>query len=138
MNAPLSPKQIEARLPVWRALSDLFLDTALQDYNYKYVADVVFESDFEPAEMQCILWKEVFPALADNLRIATGEWGAFEESWLQQRITNVLSGKERGCGNYGLISVNAVRAIIEDAWTEVCRYLPSDYKNAADGNRQGV
>lgn len=132
MSAPLSKTQIEARLPLWRALSDLFLDTELQDYDYKHIAKVVLESKFNPMEVQYILWNEVFPALAGNLRIATGEWSGFADDWLQQRITNVLSGKGPGHGSYGLISVNAVRTIIADAWVEVCRYLPPDYRNAAD------
>lgn len=132
INAPLSEAEIEARLPLWRALSDLFLDTELQDYDYKQLANVVLESGVEPPEVQRILWNEVFPALADNLRVATGEWSAFQDDWLRERIPNVLLGKERGPGTYGLISDADTRAVIADAWAKACNYLPSEYGDAAD------
>ena len=138
MSALLSKTQIEARLPLWRVLSDLFLDTELQNYHYEHIAEVVLESNFKPSEVQRFLWDEVFPALADNLRIATGEWGAFEDDWLRQRIPNVLSGKEPGCGSYGLISVDDVRVIIADAWVKVCKYLPSDYRDSANVINQKI
>lgn len=31
-----SINEIERRRPVWQALSDLFLDTKLEDYNFRY------------------------------------------------------------------------------------------------------
>ena len=132
VGAPLSEAEIEARLPLWRALSDLFLDTELQGYHYKYLAKVVLESGLKPAEVQRILWNEVFPALADNLRIATGEWSGFQDDWLRERILNVLSGRERRPGTYGLISVAATRAVIAETWAKACSYLPPEYRDAAD------
>lgn len=111
------------RLPIWSALSDLFLDTELQPSDFKYTAERLRESGLPPSELQDILWNEVFPALGDNLRIGTGEWGGFSDEWLQERILSVMNGSETGIGNYGLITIEQVRKIIGDAWSEVRRYL---------------
>lgn len=119
----LGPDEIEARLPVWRALSNLFLDTELQSDDYRFIAESLRESGFPLAQIEEILWNEVFPALADNLRIITGEWSGFSEDWLRERIPAVLNGDRRGMGRTGLISGNAVRKIIAEEWAEVSRQV---------------
>ena len=124
---------IEQRLPLWKALSDLFLDTALEDADFKHIATQVLDSSFPPDAVQEILWEEVFPALADNLRIGTGEWSAFEDDWLKSRIVNVLNGAEQGVGSYGLISEVQVRRIVADAWNKVSDHLPDTFRHADSG-----
>lgn len=128
MSTELSSKEIDCRLPVWQAMSDLFLDTELQEFQYKYIAKVIVASEFTAQEIHYILWNEVFPALADNLRIVSGEWQMFQDEWLVKRIMNVLSKKESSLGFFGLISVKATRNIIVEAWEEVCKYMPPEYK----------
>ena len=124
----LDSKAVADRLPLWSALSDLFLDTELNESDLRYVAARVLKSGFSPTSVQEILWNEVFPALADNLRIATGEWSGFDGLWLQQRIVKVMNGVERAPGGYGLITVSQARKIIAETWREVCQYLPEEYR----------
>ena len=115
------------RLPVWRALSNLFLDTELGQADYQRIAGEIAASEFSRAEISEILWREVFPALADNLRIVAGEWDGFADDWLRERILAVRSGRQKGPGFWGLMSVGKTRELVADAWDEVQRRLPGDY-----------
>jgi hypothetical protein len=91
----------------------------------------VLASGFDAAQVQQVLWHEVFPALADNLRIIAGEWGVFDDRWLRQRIVDVMTGAVPGAsGPGGLITLAQVRKITEASWAEVCVHLPPDYRLA--------
>ena len=122
----IDPWALEKRLPIWKALSDLFLDTELDQSDFKRAAGQLRDLEFTTPEIQEILWEEVFPALGDNLRIGTGEWSDFSAEWLQRRILNVMNGSERGMGSYGLITIEQTRKIIDDGWREICRYLSDE------------
>lgn len=76
----------ERRLTVWRALSELFLDTELDTTAYARIAQVVAASGYSPDELQTILWNELFPVLQDNLRSVAGEWSGWPDEWLVQHI----------------------------------------------------
>ncbi len=115
--------ELEKRLPVWRALSDLFLDTELNHSDFEYIANRIRKSDYSALEAQTILWNEVFPALGDNLRIGTGEWAYFSDDWLQERILRVLNGTDEASGGYGLITVSQARQVIAENWYKVLTFL---------------
>ncbi len=121
----ISQEYLKNRLPVWKALSNLFLDTELDQSDYRYIVKEIEKSGFSRLETQEILWKEVFPALADNLRIVAGEWGGFSDKWLQNRILNVMNGSEKGPGFWGLMTVKQTQKIIDDTWNEVQSQLSS-------------
>ena len=121
----LSESEIEKRLPVWNALSDLFLDTELDAITHKYIAKVVVESGYEPQEIHDILWQEVLPAAGDNLRIVAGEWAGFNPDWLKERILAVKVQDSFTLADGGLISVDALIDITRQEWSKVCRYMPS-------------
>ena len=111
------------RLPVWKALSELFLDTELDQSSYRYIASQIKASGFTTLEVEDMLWQEVFPALADNLRIVAGEWAGFSDDWLQERILNVINGTEKGPGFWGLTTVKQTRRIVSESWKEVEKHL---------------
>ncbi len=120
----LSESEIEKRFPVWNALSDLFLDTELDAITHKYIAKVVVESGYEPQEIHDILWKEVLPAVGDNLRIVAGEWAGFNPEWLKERILFVIAQDSFAMAGGGLISVDALIDITQQEWQKVCCYMP--------------
>ena len=91
----MNANDLDARLPVWTALSDLFLDTELDPRDYRHISGVIVESGYAAGEIERILWLEVFPALADNLRSVAGEWAGFDGDWLETRILAVTSGQAR-------------------------------------------
>lgn len=74
------------RRPVWEALSELFLDTELRDPDLRRIAKVVAASSYSPAELEAILYDELYPILIWNLRTAAGVWVGFDGAWLEERI----------------------------------------------------
>lgn len=72
--------EVERRLPVWHALSELFLDTELQPGDYRRIAARLAESGFSTAELRAILHDEVTPAFAVNLMSVAGEWTPWSEA----------------------------------------------------------
>jgi hypothetical protein len=84
MSEPV--KEIARRRPVWKALSDLFLDTELQDYTFRYIARILAESGYDDDTLHYILYGEVFPVCMPSLLSLTGEWAGFSLEWVEERI----------------------------------------------------
>lgn len=63
----LDEVDIARRTPVWHALSELFVGKELQDYDYRYIAEVLQQSGYAPATLQDILVDEVAPVFQGNL-----------------------------------------------------------------------
>lgn len=76
----------EDRLKIWRALSDLFLDTEIEDYVFKNIARTVSACGLSLSEAEEILWYEVYPVLEGNLRSVAGVWEGWSDSWLVQNL----------------------------------------------------
>ncbi|MCT2564291.1 DUF7079 family protein [Chryseobacterium herbae] len=83
------------RTPVWIALSDFYLDTELQDSDFRYIAKTILESPYTFEEVKTINTYEVFPLLQSNLLQPAGEWACFNEKWLVEAITAHLETKNR-------------------------------------------
>ena len=77
---------LKIRKPLCVALSDLFLDTELQDYNHVYIAKAMKNSAYTLDEINDVLMLEVFPVCIANLYSVAGEWAGFDESWLCDTI----------------------------------------------------
>jgi hypothetical protein len=73
----MSPEEIERRRPVWRAMSDLFLDTEVRG-NVPFVARACAESGYDDTTLARIFWTEVFPEAIGNLLSVCGEWCVLE------------------------------------------------------------
>lgn len=63
----LTEAELTSRVPVWYALSELFTGRELQDYDYRWMAQVLKESGLSREEIFVILDEEVAPALQGNL-----------------------------------------------------------------------
>src|SRR5688500_1297338 len=72
--------KIEERAPVWIALSELFLDTELQDDDRERIAKTLAASPYSEKKLEEILRFEVTPVLKANLRCVAGEWSGFDEA----------------------------------------------------------
>jgi hypothetical protein len=82
----LTAIEIERRLPVWYALSELFLDTELQPEDYRRIAGCLSLSGFERTELQAILENEVAPAFVFNRLDVAGEWC----SWGAEEVREIM------------------------------------------------
>lgn len=71
--------ETQKRLPVWTVLSELFLDTSLDERDYDRIAEVLSRSAFSRAEIERILRDEVSPAFVRNLFSVAGEWQPWSE-----------------------------------------------------------
>ena len=83
------------RLPVWNALSEVFLDTELQESDYRRIASALATSPYTVGEIEDILRYEVYPACHQNLLCIAGEWGGFDEEWLVERIAPFCGRRPR-------------------------------------------
>jgi hypothetical protein len=73
------------RIAVWKALSELFLDTdpaLLEDG----IVGALAASPYDVDEIEAILLWEVYPVCRRNLASVAGAWSGFDEEWLLMRI----------------------------------------------------
>ncbi len=90
----LSEDEIQARLPLWCALSELFLDTEMQDAHYLAIARAAREGGFSAEQVRDSLEREVFPAFAPNLMSVAGEWAGFRPDYVRERVLQVLGRQQ--------------------------------------------
>lgn len=75
-----------ARVQVWDAFSEMFLDSYRDDAEQQWLAELIAESPFSFAELAHILLFEVEPVCGPNLyQSPGGEWAGFEPNWLIER-----------------------------------------------------
>lgn len=89
------PLNLEARRPVWVALSEFYLDTELQDSDFRHIAFAILDSPYTFEEVRKIDKYEVFPVLHANLLSVAGEWAGFDEEALVGSITSRLNRKNK-------------------------------------------
>lgn len=82
---------IDQRKPVWNALSDLYLDTELDDLDFKRIAIVFVNSPYSLDEILTINKHEVYPLLVINLFNLAGVWEGFNEDSLVDSILSRLN-----------------------------------------------
>lgn len=82
----LSVEEIESRKPVWSALSELWLDTELQETDLNHIASAMARSKYSLRELRAIYLYEVAPVVYPNLMTDAGEWAGFNEEWLYSEI----------------------------------------------------
>jgi hypothetical protein len=78
----------DARIPIWNALSDLYLDTDVT-LSHDHIVRTLAASPYSLDELHEMLMYDVHPALYRNLMSVAGEWAGFDEAWLVERIAAV-------------------------------------------------
>jgi hypothetical protein len=86
----LMPEELASRRLVWVALSDLWLDTELQESDLAHIASALNQSGYSLAQIRAIHLDEVAPVLFPNLLSVAGVWGGFDEEWLCEAILQRL------------------------------------------------
>ncbi|HEY0621456.1 DUF7079 family protein [Sphingomonas sp.] len=81
-----SDAEIEKRLPVWHALSDVFLDTKLSDEDYTEIDAALRNSAYSRILLKEIFEDEVAPAFVTNLLDVAGEW----TSWTEDEVREIM------------------------------------------------
>ena len=78
----LDDSEIERRKPVWAALSELWLDTELEEDDLRRIAEAMRRSGYSVGELRDIYLFEVAPVVFPNLLSVAGEWAGFDREWL--------------------------------------------------------
>ncbi|WP_276875111.1 DUF7079 family protein [Chryseobacterium joostei] len=91
----MGEESLENRKQVWVALSELYLDTELQESDFTYMAKILFESSFTFDEIKRIDQYEVFPVLFSNLLSPAGEWAGFNERILVKNIMKWIKTRSK-------------------------------------------
>lgn len=83
-----SPEDRDTRIPVWMALSELYLDNDAS-CACDQIARTLAASPYSLETLSRILLDEVHPALHANLLQVAGEWAGFDEAWLIAHVQAV-------------------------------------------------
>lgn len=90
----LTEAELASRVPVWYALSELFTGRELQDYDYRWMTQVLKESGLSREEIFVILDEEVAPALQANLLYnPTPVMDGWTEEDVKQLVTEYVARK---------------------------------------------
>jgi hypothetical protein len=84
--------QLHQRRPVWIALSQLYLDTELDEAQLLDILKVISESPYTIEEAKKIDFFEIYPVLKFNILSPAGEWRGFDEEWLTEKIERRFKG----------------------------------------------
>jgi len=90
----MQPDEIARRRPVWMALSELWLDTELDEGDWERLAAVLASSPYDVHQLRAIHDAEVAPAVGDNLFSVAGVWDGFDEDWLVSRCVEVADRRQ--------------------------------------------
>ena len=92
----LTEVEVARRSPVWRALSDLFLDTELQPDDHRHIAELIRRASYSLAEAEAILRNEVAPIFFTNILSVAGEWAPWSEDFVRDLVLKRLQKRWRG------------------------------------------
>ena len=110
-----SADEIERKLPVWHALSELFVDTELQPTDYRRIADALQASGYSPDELREILADEVAPAFGSNLLSVAGEW----VPWSEEEVRAIMMRSGKRVRLLKAITRRAFRRYVAAEWTKI-------------------
>lgn len=94
MQNVLTENEIKRRLPLWSAISDLWLDVEPDETLYNYIVREIIKSGYSIEQVERIYSEEVAPAVYHNLHSVAGEWTYFDEDWLREKILQNLQKQQ--------------------------------------------
>lgn len=120
---PAAEIDLERRRRVWGVLSELYLDTELDDRDNARIAAVLVDSGYGAGQLEEILYRELHPVLHTNLLSVAGEWAGFDLDWLQEQILrrpsrrssfSIIPGKWMVRGSWGAVEAQLRKT--ESSW----------------------
>ena len=87
-------RDLTHRIPVWKALSEFYLDTELSEKDYQRIAETLKVSPYSFEEILEIDLYEVFPVLQMNLLSSAGAWAGFDHEWLIEKCKQQLKHRK--------------------------------------------
>ncbi|MCE7795098.1 hypothetical protein LWE61_00855 [Sphingobium sufflavum] len=117
----LTDAERERRLPVWHALSDLFLDTESQPEDFDRIAATLRASGYPTDVLHRILVEEVAPAFGPNLFSVAGEWAGWSIDAVRETMTALLARPPRRVWRW--LTARMLRRHLDEPWAELARRL---------------
>ena len=111
--------EVPRRLPVWHALSDLFLDTELQPHDYERIATCLSKSGYSADELHRILLEEVTPAFDFNMFEIAGEWS----SWTEEAVLEIMSTSKPDSRPKRWIRERLYKGYVKGEWGKIEPFL---------------
>lgn len=114
---------IAERMPVWTALSELFLDTELDDGDLNRIAERLRESPYGRMEIERILRDEVMPAFGVNLASVAGQWTPWTQGEVHEIMVRSLQ-RAKLARWFARIAASFWWRMVERDWTRIAAMLP--------------
>ena len=111
---PLSDEDVKKRLPVWSILSETFLDTGLNGQDYDRIALELARSEFSVKTLEQIYKREVAPAFCSNMLNVAGEWRAWPDEFMKERVL-----QKRNSFLSNLVCRWLISGHIQDEWNKL-------------------
>lgn len=109
------------RAAVWRALSELCLDTEITDTMVAAIARTLVAQGVGIAEAEHILYTEIVPPLFINMTGVAGVWSGFDPVWLEAKIRQWRASAWRQAA--ARIMRPAYRCMVGDDWARVAQAM---------------
>ena len=123
MLPALTADEIDRRVPVWEAFTDLFLDND-PAFSYGYIRRVMDESSYTREQLWLILWLEVTPAFSPNLSVVTGVWDGWEREYIRDLIVRQQSRKPWLKRLLGNLPARHYQSYVEEQWRALLTTAP--------------
>lgn len=107
--------EVEAKLPVWVALSDLFLDNEQQPEDYRRIAGILKTSGLPADELRRILAEEIAPAFGPNLLSVAGQWGM----WHEDDVRDIVTRSNKGSPAFRALKRWMFRRHVAEEWAKL-------------------
>lgn len=115
-------EEISKRKPIWLALSEFYLDTELNEADFKRIAEILKESGYSFRELKQINYEEVAPVVSPNTLTVAGEWSGFDEEWLIEEIVKKINQEKRN-SIFNKIYKKYIDSITNLYWKQIEKYL---------------
>lgn len=123
-HLPPDPVDVERRVPVWHALSELFLDAEPRPHDFDRIAVAIAAAAYGRAAARAILDNEVAPVFAVNLLSVAGEWMGWSSDSVRDAVVAAMK-QNRFSRWRARLRARAARRIYLASWQEIERRLPS-------------
>lgn len=127
----LTKAEIEDRIPLWDAMSILWVDNEIDEYDFKRLAEEMLKSGLSLEQLELIFLHEVAPVCWGNM-LSWSVWTAFDTEWLTGEILKNIAEQERNflyrCYIHSPIAKLLMAKIIWADWEKA----KSMYKDGAE------
>lgn len=119
-------EEIDRRVPVWRALSDLFLDTELDAADFTAIAETIRTAGFTADQAEEILQFDVTPVFWGNILATAGEWEPWSKSQVREMVCRRLRSRSQALGWLRGWVFRKLMSVVREDWLRVRALLDSD------------